>query len=443
MLTRSPYLRHLCVAFLVASLVAPAASAQATQTSARAAELDSFTSALHDDGLFTGVLLIARDGVPVYSAGFGEHEGSPLTAPTPLPLASVTKPVTAAAVLSLVKSGRLELDASVGHYLSDWPYPAVTLRHLLDQTSGLHFLSALNAHADTTRPVTNADVLALVAKHQPGLTFPPGMAFQYDNANYVTLASVAEVDSGQPYSDLLRERVFSKAGTDSARVHAPDHGDAPWLRWIGGDGVTASAEDLMAFDHAFHTGVLVSSAVRAAASKPLALSDGNAGPYRAGWFITDSPFPLVGHFGDGAAVKTGLWREREGDHTYVILMPGNAVHRTPILLAAMQLWRGEPYTLPTQRLAAEVPEEVLSKHVGTYDTPMGRLHIILAGGQLHLEPEGAGASRWLRGRRRCSTSATRTSRGSSFGTREGRPSGSGYETALRRRAGGSIDREAA
>ena len=61
-------------------------------------------------------------------------------------------------------------------------------------------------------------------------------------------------------------------------------------------------------------------------------------------------------------------------------------------MAAMAIWNGEPFTLPQARPVADVPPEVLARHVGSYSSGMGLLHITLEDGQLHLEPEGAGGS---------------------------------------------------
>ena len=384
--------RVLLLTVFLLCLQGSSASLRAQQSS-RTAELDSVLTALHDDGLFTGVLLIGEEGETVYHRALGEHEGRPLTTQTPLRLASVTKPLTATAVLALVEEGRLDLDVPTCRYLPDWPYPEITLRHLLNQTSGLHFLTTVNAHADTTRPVTNADVLALVAEHRPAPAFAPGAAFRYDNANYVALASVIEAASGQAYAEVMQARVFGSAGMDSARIAPADEGAADWLRWVGGGGAVASAEDLLAFAHAFFEGALVSPERVRAATTPPTLPDSATSRYGFGWFLTDDPLPMTGHFGEGASAKTGLWCETGSGTTYVILMPGDAIHRAAILKAAIQLWNGEAYALPTKRPVAEVSEDVLARYVGVYESGMGRLHITLEeDGQLHLEPEGAGGS---------------------------------------------------
>lgn len=364
-------------------LVAPAVSAQTE----RIARLDSALVVLHDDGLFDGALIIGEGDEAAYRFGAGG-----VTPETPLYLASVSKMMTATAILSLVEDGALGLDDPVGQHLQPWAYPGLTVRHLLSQTSGLHTFATLQAHRDTTRPVTTADYLAILAEHRPPLHFEPGSAYAYSNANFAVLAALAEAVDGRPFAEVMRARVFGPAGMDSARIALS--GEEDWIAWVGGDGaaVHASAEDVWAFERAWSSGRLVSDETVRLAELPIVLSDGSASPYALGRFLTDAPLPLVGHFGDGLFTKTGLWREREAGTTYVILMAGDAIHRTAILTAVIQIWNGLPFELPQARPVADVPVDVLVRHVGMYSSGFGRLHITLEDGQLHLEPEGAGGS---------------------------------------------------
>ena len=145
-------LRITCATLLICLVTT--ASAQPTRPGEHAAELDSVLAALHAEGLFDGALAISDGGTTVYRQAFGARGDEPLTTRTPLYLASVSKAMTAAATLSLVAEGRVGLDRPVAAYLQPWPYQTVTVRHLLNQTSGLHFLTTLTAHADTTATVT-------------------------------------------------------------------------------------------------------------------------------------------------------------------------------------------------------------------------------------------------------------------------------------------------
>lgn len=358
----------------------------------REAELDSVLSALHEDGLFDGAVAIAESGEVAFAAGYGSYEGERVTPTTPIYLASVSKAMTATIVLSLAAEGEVELDAPVGRYVEPWPYSEITVRHLLNQTSGLHFFTTITAHHDTTEALSTAGLLALVDEYRPGLGFEPGTEFAYDNANYAVLAALIESVTGRPYPEVMRERVFEPAGMEHAYVGSS--GEAGWISWSGGDGdgVHASALDLLAFDHAFWTGKIVPMNWVRQADDPPRLPGEAETRYIFGRFVNEQPRLLIGHFGEGMKAKTGLWRERNSATTYTILNAGDGVHRTAILTAAMGLWNGESVELPKARPVADVPADVLQQHVGVYDSGMGRLHITLEDGMLHLEPEGAGGS---------------------------------------------------
>ena len=113
--------------------------ADASQTS-RLEAVDAWLTGLHEAHKFNGGVLLAREGRPLLMKAYGvaDHEGRvPLSTSSLFRLASVSKQFTAAGVLSLVESGGLELDQSVSTYLPGFPYPGVTVAHLLNMTSGI------------------------------------------------------------------------------------------------------------------------------------------------------------------------------------------------------------------------------------------------------------------------------------------------------------------
>ncbi len=358
----------------------------------KSAELDSVLYVLHQDELFSGSIAISENAEIVYTNGYGTLRGEKISANTPIYLASVSKAMTATAVLSLVDERKVRLDEPVQTYLHPWPYEDITIRNLLNQTSGLHFFSTAVQYADTTEPVSSEKLLKLISQHKPAPAFEPGTKFAYDNANYSTLGALLEAVTGKDYAEILEDRVFQPAGMESASVE--QSGEAGWIDWVGGDGkaVYASALDLLKFDSAFWIGQLLPDSLVQAAKSPPVFPDGTQSRYVFGRFLNEEPRPLIGHFGEGMRSKTGLWRERNTGRAYVILMPGDAIHRTAILTAVMALWNGEPYELPRARPVADVPVSQLKNHVGIYESGMGRIHITLDDEQLHLEPEGAGGS---------------------------------------------------
>jgi CubicO group peptidase (beta-lactamase class C family) len=145
------------------------------------------------------------------------------------------KMFTAVAVVQLAQAGRLDLDATVGTYLPDYPNAAfahtVTLRQLLTHTGGAgDFMS--QAWADNYQALKSpADYIALFGTRAPGFT--PGSRFAYANYGFVVLGRVVEAVSGQGYEDYLRDHVFGPAGmSHSGLSGAPDKGGVLATRYV-------------------------------------------------------------------------------------------------------------------------------------------------------------------------------------------------------------------
>lgn len=129
---------------------------------------------------------------------------------TPFYVGSLTKSFTALAVMQLVEAGKIELDASVQHYLpwfrvADYGSTArITVRHLLNQTSGIPASSGETVLADSdNRP--NATERQMRALAKLTLTRPAGMAFEYSNANYNLLGLIVEAVSGESYAEYVQQ----------------------------------------------------------------------------------------------------------------------------------------------------------------------------------------------------------------------------------------------
>jgi CubicO group peptidase (beta-lactamase class C family) len=155
----------------------------------------------------------------VYLGGFGEaHPGGDAPTPqTPFFIGSLTKSFTALAVMQLVEAGKIELDAPVQRYLP-WFRVAdpqasaqMTVRHLLNQTSGLPVLPGELALVDfDDRPdATGRQARALSTLK---LNHPVGSVCEYSNLNYNLLGLVVEAASSESYADYIRNHIFDPLG---------------------------------------------------------------------------------------------------------------------------------------------------------------------------------------------------------------------------------------
>jgi CubicO group peptidase (beta-lactamase class C family) len=149
----------------------------------------------------------------VHGVGAARPGGAVPTATTPFGIGSLTKSFTALAVMQLVESGRVVLDAPVITYLP-WFRLAdreaaerITVRQLLNQTSGLPQMPGmvLLADFDAGTDATERQVRQLATL---SLDRPPGTAFEYSNLNYNVLGLVIEVTSGETYPDYLQRHIF-------------------------------------------------------------------------------------------------------------------------------------------------------------------------------------------------------------------------------------------
>ena len=166
--------------------------------------------------------LVVNKGQTVFKQGFGVtnlDQPTPLTSSTNFRLASVTKQFTAAAIMLLVRDGKLKYEDHLTDILPQFPPYArdITVRNLLNHTGGLLDYEDLwdGEYPDTPSnklpQIRDAQVLQLLARQETG-RFPAGANFAYSNSGYAVLAQVVEKVSGQPFEDFLRARIFQPLG---------------------------------------------------------------------------------------------------------------------------------------------------------------------------------------------------------------------------------------
>jgi CubicO group peptidase (beta-lactamase class C family) len=203
-------------------------------TRAPAAELDARLgeAVAARDAPAIAAAVVGRDGAPRASArGLRDLAlGAPATPDTVFAWFSVTKIVTATAVMQLVDAGRVELDAPVRAYVPSFRVEGpgadgVTVRHLLSHTSGLQNpipVGWIHA-ADEQAPDLDAMTARLLASH-PRLRFRPGARFAYSNLGYLVLGQLVERVSGERYPDYVRRHLLEPLGCARAGF-APPEGD--------------------------------------------------------------------------------------------------------------------------------------------------------------------------------------------------------------------------
>jgi CubicO group peptidase (beta-lactamase class C family) len=183
-------------------------------------------------------------GEVAWAKGYGladEEADVPVTPETLFQAASISKPVAGLAALSLVEDGVLSLDAPVNDYLTGWAVPdneftadsAVTLRHLLTHSAGLTVWGFPGYRKDEPfapgqMVATNSDVLDGKGNTDPVVPYKePGTSWQYSGGGYTVMEQMMEDVTGQPFHEILRERVLGPGGMSRSTYAQP----LPEDRW--------------------------------------------------------------------------------------------------------------------------------------------------------------------------------------------------------------------
>jgi len=182
-----------------------------------ALKLDNLFSEMNRQNMFNGSVIVAKAGKIIFqkSIGYSDKPRQQLLSDTSMfQLASVSKVITATAVLLLHERHQLNIELPFSNYFPDFPYEGVRVKELLNHRSGLpNYIYTLNA--EICRPnyqMNNSDMYAcFISKHtQPYMR--PDKRFNYSNTNYALLALLVEKVSGKTFSEFLKEELFIPLG---------------------------------------------------------------------------------------------------------------------------------------------------------------------------------------------------------------------------------------
>jgi CubicO group peptidase (beta-lactamase class C family) len=173
---------------------------------------------LEDTHVPSASLAAVRDGKIIYVHAYGNARVEPNVAATPAmrySIGSVSKQLTAVAILMLVAEGKLALDDAVGKYVPNLMRgDDITIRQILSHTSGYRDYAPQDYMIpEWTKPIADTTLVERWA-HQP-LDFEPGTKWQYSNTNFVIAGMICEQVTGEPLFDFLKRRVFDKLGMTS------------------------------------------------------------------------------------------------------------------------------------------------------------------------------------------------------------------------------------
>ena len=253
-------------------------------------------------------VIVIQDGKVTVRRAYGMADLErrvPAAPETDYRLASVSKQFTAMAVMLLAKDGKLRYDQPVRDFLPELPpgTAAVTVRHLLNHSSGLYDYEDLIPETRTSQ-LNDTDVLALLAS-KDSVYFPAGTQYRYSNSGYVLLGIIVARVSGQSLPDFLRTRIFDPLGMRATVMHVEGSDTVPRRAYgysprggafvqtdqsvtsatLGDGGIYTNVDDLVRWDAALAGATLVDSATLELATTPPLLPAGAKTEYGFGWFV--------------------------------------------------------------------------------------------------------------------------------------------------------------
>lgn len=283
---------------------------------------------------------VVRNGKTLYAQGFGYQDvakGIKADENTRIRLASISKTITATAVMKLVEQGKLNLDKPITNYVPEWPEskPAISLRQILTHSSGIRHYTGGNEGAIFTH-YTLGQAIGLFSKSD--LLFPPGTKTSYSTHAFTVAARAIETASKQDFGDFMRSQIIKPSGVkdldiedslkpapanrsqvyyskDGKPVQYAKREDLSWK--YGGGGFEASALSLAKWGSALLAGKILKPSTLDQMWTAQKLNDGTR-IQSLGWVISDDN-QLVHHSGAQQGSRTHFYINRKTKTVVTVL----------------------------------------------------------------------------------------------------------------------------
>lgn len=306
----------------LAAASAPPSSALPTSDEELVRYVDQLLASTYPADQPGAVALVTRDGRTLLRKAYGVADlelGVPLRPDMVFEVGSVTKQLTAAAILMLQERGKLSVQDDITRYLPDYPTHGqkITLEHLLTHTSGIPSYTGMAEWLARVRDdLTLAQVIDLF-KDKP-LEFAPGERWAYNNSGYILLGAVIEKVSGKSYEDFVEQEIFAPLGMTRSsygsfsevvpgRVRGyesaaggPRNARAVSMSTFHAAGALLStADDLARWEQALADGKLLAPGSLAQMLTPMKVRSGLSTKYGYGWGVWEyAGTRIAEHAGD-------------------------------------------------------------------------------------------------------------------------------------------------
>ena len=378
-----------------------------------AAQARAIVQGYVDRNEFSGTVLVAKDGKPVFREAFGlanRELDVPMTPESILRLGSITKQFTSASIMQLAQQGKLSIDDPVSKYYAAAPaaWSKITVKHLLNHRSGIPSYTERPGFFETQATVDRTPEEIVELTRDMPLEFEPGAKFAYNNTGYVLLGYIIEKVSGQTYADYLQQHIFAPlgmkhSGYDVSQVVLPNRAagygfengvwtNAAYLSMTlphAAGSLYSTVDDLLMWEEAFFSGAVVSKT-----SLDLMFAD-YGDNYGFGIGSDDvGGHRALRHSGGINGFSTDMARFPDDDGLTVIVLSNLESGRSGRIANELaRMWLGLPPPPPRAALVpVEVAPEVLDRYVGVYELmPDFNITLTREGNVLSAQATGQGA----------------------------------------------------
>ncbi len=318
--------------------------------------VDAIFASLRSANAPGAAVLVKKNGKILFQQGLGVTDlrsRTKIDEQTNFRLASCTKQFTAMAIMLLVHDGKLHYEDRLTDIFRDFPeYGAtITIRNLLNHTSGLLDYEDLMPIADPNAPIEKVQIhddgVLDLLKAQKQTRFAPGTRWEYSNSGYVVLGLVVAKISGEPFDEFLRERIFTPLGMANTVAYVRGKNEVPHRAYghskkpssweqtdqsptsatLGDGGIYSSLSDLSKWDDALQRHTLLTPTETEPAITPVKVPDhsvrgpdGEAADYGFGWFL--NPYrqhPRMWHYGETQGFRSNIQRFTKDGLTIIVL----------------------------------------------------------------------------------------------------------------------------
>ena len=372
--------------------------------------LDSLFSALSSQGILNGNVLVAEKDRVMYKKSFGYadlQQQIPNSDSSVFIIASISKTITSVAILQLIEKRRLKLDEALRTYLPNFPFPTITIRHLLSHTSGLPDKQVLFDSLLKQQPqkvVTNQDILPALQIFKKPLATQPGQKWQYSNINYNLLALLLEKVTHIPFETYLKTYIFKPSHMNHTGLQTalsqqvipnrtvnymyPTHYSPSWAQadtlasskmWVynlnglvGQGSIVTTTQDLFNFDQALYKGILLKASTLQQAFTSTKLNSGQPveigdpvgrSSYGLGWFILGdtSAGKIVWHNGSVPGGLGIFLRNITHHQTVIVLDNAESFGLYTAGVNALNIFNKKPLTVRKRSLAELYAKALVAK----------------------------------------------------------------------------------